>query len=77
MAGAFGFLAFAGDAFPIMASLGNQVERVRRKTEFMLRDRQAAVTSSHGKFSFQAGVTSAAKWLPYFWRGSTLARCSR
>ena len=48
VAGAFGFLAFAGDALPIKASILNQVERVRRKTEFVLRDRQAASVAFHG-----------------------------
>jgi hypothetical protein len=45
--GAFGLDAFAGDAFTVQSGFGNQVERVRRESEFVLRDRQAASASSH------------------------------
>lgn len=42
------FAAFAGDAFAVQPGFGNQGERVRRESEFMLRDRQAASVSFHG-----------------------------
>jgi len=42
------FAAFAGDAFAVQPGFGNQVERARRESEFMLRDRQAAFVSFHG-----------------------------
>jgi hypothetical protein len=32
------FAAFAGDAFAVQPGFGNQVERVRRESEFMLGD---------------------------------------
>jgi len=42
------FAAFAGDAFAVQPGFGNQVEGVRRESEFMLRDRQAAFVSFQG-----------------------------
>ena len=43
------FAAFAGDAFAVQPGFGNQVERARRESEFMLRDRQAASVSFRGR----------------------------
>jgi hypothetical protein len=45
---AFGCGAFAGNPVAINSGLNNQVERVRRKTEFILWNRQEASISSHG-----------------------------
>ena len=49
LAGAFCLGAFAGDAFTIKGVFLHQVERLRRESEFMLRDRQAASISFHGR----------------------------
>src|ERR1017187_4072697 len=43
-----GLGALAGDALAIQRNRGKQIERVRRKTELMLRQRQAAFGSFHG-----------------------------
>src|ERR1035437_880306 len=42
----------AGDALTIPRNLGKQIERVRRKTELMLRQRLAALVSFHGRQPF-------------------------
>jgi hypothetical protein len=47
---AFGCGAFAGNPVAINSGLNNQVERVRRKTEFILWNRQEASISSHGGY---------------------------
>jgi hypothetical protein len=43
----FNLFVLLSDAFTINASFDNQVERVRRETEFLLRNRQSSLGSLH------------------------------
>jgi hypothetical protein len=46
--GAVSVGAFAGNPFAVNPVFENETERVRRESEFMLRDRQTAAVSFHG-----------------------------
>ena len=58
IAGADCLGAFAGDTVAIQSGFNNQIECVRRESEFMLRDRQTASVSFH---NYQTGCKSAGK----------------
>jgi hypothetical protein len=46
--GVVGLGAFAGNPFAVNPDFENETERVRRESEFMLRDRQTPAVSFHG-----------------------------
>ena len=66
-AGGFGFVAFTGEAFAILASLLEQVEGVGRKGKFLLRDGKRAF-ASHG---VEVLKVQAGRIAPYLARGSS------
>jgi hypothetical protein len=51
-AGVVRLVAFVGDAFAVQGRVLKQVESLRRESEFVLRDMQAASGSFHGGCSF-------------------------
>jgi hypothetical protein len=61
LAGLLGFIAFAGDTFPVQGYLLAQIESLRGKSELVMYDVQAASISFHRRFSCQAAWWSAGK----------------